>query len=317
MMKQNELSAFAVLGPTACGKTALALQLAEWFPCEIISLDSALIYRDMDIGTAKPTPAERAAVPHHLIDVISPLEQYSAADFVGDCTRLVGEIRQRGRLPLIVGGTMMYYHALTQGLNALPPADAGIRAQLQHIKAQEGLAALYRQLQAADAATACRLDANDSQRIERALEVFLLTGKPLSEHFLQQPQQQAPFKLHTLALIPEPRQRLHTDINRRFEAMLEAGFLAEVRSLKARYPQLTLDYPAMRCIGYRQAWAHLDGETDYGQFVFQGQAATRQLAKRQLTWLRKLPADTVLNPYGDGVLTAAVSAVRRFLSGAQ
>lgn len=316
MMMPNDLSAFAVLGPTACGKTALALRLAEHFPCEIISLDSALIYRDMDIGTAKPTPAEREAVPHHLIDIVSPVGQYSAADFVADCTRLVAEISARGRLPLIVGGTMMYYHALTQGLNSLPQADEAVRRELQEIKQREGLAALYRRLQEADPITAARLSANDSQRIERALEVFLLTGKPLSSHFNTPQKTPLPFRLHTVALIPEPRSRLHAAIDKRFEQMLANGFLDEVGSLKTRYPQLDLSFPAMRCIGYRQARAHLNGETDYQTFVAQGRAATRQLAKRQLTWLRKLPADTVVNPYADDVFEQVMAELVKFFQAA-
>lgn len=312
-MQISHLHAFAILGPTAGGKTALALRIAEYFPCEIISLDSALIYQNMDIGTAKPSLAERRAVQHHLIDIVTPLQHYSAADFVADCVRLVGEIHQRGRFPLIVGGTMMYYHALTQGLNTLPTADEQIRSQLQEIKQKQGLEELYRQLQIVDLVTARRLSHNDSQRIERALEVFLLTGKPLSEHFKEQQNAEQTLNLHMLTLIPEPRDKLHAQINQRFIGMLKDGFLDEVCSLKKRYSELTADLPSMRCIGYRQAWAHLNGETDYAQFVAQGQAATRQLAKRQLTWLRKLPADTVLNPYGGGnTVQAALSAFQRF-----
>ena len=195
----NAPKAFAVLGPTAGGKTALALNIAQSLPVEIISLDSALVYRGMDIGTAKPTAEELAAVPHHLIDIISPLESYSAADFVGDCVRLVNEIHARGRYPLIVGGTMMYFHALTEGLNDLPGADAAVRAQLQAEKNEHGLAGLYRRLQEVDPITASRLKANDSQRIERALEVYLLTGKPLSEHFTEQKQAASLLDLCTVA----------------------------------------------------------------------------------------------------------------------
>lgn len=305
-------SAFAILGPTACGKTALALHLSEYFPIEIISLDSALIYCGMNIGTAKPTLAERLAVPHHLIDIVTPLQHYSAADFVSDCIRLVDEIHRRGRLPLIVGGTMMYYHALTQGLNTLPEADTDVRAQLQDIKQKQGLIELYRQLEIVDSETAARLSANDSQRIERALEVFLLTGKPLSQHFHEQKNAELALNLHTLTLLPEPRSRLHQQIDQRFVQMSEQGFLDEVRSLKNQYPELTVDLPSMRCIGYRQAWAHLNHETDYAEFVAQGQAATRQLAKRQLTWLRKLPADTVINPYDSDAFKLAKNAFQRF-----
>ncbi|MDO4693012.1 MAG: tRNA (adenosine(37)-N6)-dimethylallyltransferase MiaA [Eikenella sp.] len=287
----------ALLGPTATGKTALSLSLAERLPLEIISLDSALVYRGMDIGTAKPDPAEQAAVPHHLIDIIPPTESYSAADFVADCLRLCADIRRRGRLPLIVGGTMMYYHALTRGLNHLPEADPALRAELQHQKQQHGLAALYARLQAADPDTAARLEPADSQRIERALEVFLLTGKPLSRHFAEQTAAPAPLPLRTVALIPANRALLHQNIERRFLAMLEQGLLDEVRRLQSEWPALTAEHPAMRCVGYRQAWQHLAGDTDPPTFAAQGIAATRQLAKRQLTWLRKLPADFSIDPF--------------------
>ncbi|MCF7522035.1 tRNA (adenosine(37)-N6)-dimethylallyltransferase MiaA [Neisseria sp. ZJ106] len=289
--------AFALLGPTASGKTGLALQIAERLPVEIISLDSALVYRDMDIGTAKPSAAELAAVPHHLINIISPPESYSAAEFVDDCIRLVSEIHGRGNYPLIVGGTMMYYHALTAGLNDLPQADPEIRLRLQAEKAQHGLAYLYEQLQRIDPETAGRLKSSDSQRIERALEVFMLTGKPLSRHFSQQQTRQTPLDLHTIALLPENRADLHRQIAYRFEQMLAQGFLDEMQSLKQRYPELHSDTPSMRCVGYRQAWDYLDGVYDYPTFVEKGIAATRQLAKRQLTWLRKILIDQALDPY--------------------
>ena len=293
--------ALALLGPTASGKTALALALAERLPVEIISLDSALVYRGMDIGTAKPSVAERAAVPHHLIDILPPTASYSAADFVADCRRLCADCRARGRLPLIVGGTMMYYHALTHGLNALPEADPGIRAQLQAQKQQHGLAHLYARLQAVDPDTAARLEPADSQRIERALEVFLLTGKPLSRHFAETQTAPPPLVLRSVALIPEQRARLHQLIEQRFQNMLAQGFLDEVRALQRQYPQLTPDYPAIRCVGYRQAWAHFNDGLPFQDFVAQGVAATRQLAKRQLTWLRKLPADVHLDPFAAGL----------------
>ncbi|ULJ65353.1 tRNA (adenosine(37)-N6)-dimethylallyltransferase MiaA [Wielerella bovis] len=312
-MSQHRPKAFAILGATASGKTALALHLAQKFPCEIISLDSALVYRDMNIGTAKPTPDELAIAPHHLIDIISPMETYSAAEFVDDCVRLVGEIHARGRLPLIVGGTMMYFHALTQGLNALPEADAATREILQQQKSEYGLAYLYQQLQQHDPETAARLEPTDSQRIERALEVWLLTGKPLSQHFAEQETQVAPLDLHTLTLIPVDRSLLHAQINKRFNLMIEQGFLDEIRDLRQKYPQLQPEMPSMRCVGYRQAWAHLNGETTLDECVAQGQAATRQLAKRQLTWLRKLPADTVLDPFLQrDYLAAATIAMQYF-----
>jgi tRNA dimethylallyltransferase len=307
--------AFAVLGPTAGGKTGLALRLAQRFPLEIISLDSALVYRGMDIGTAKPTDEELASVPHHLIDIISPLQSYSAAEFAADCLRLCGEISARGRMPLIVGGTMMYFHALVNGLNDLPQADAGVRAQLQAQKAEQGLEGLYRRLCGVDAATAARLKPGDSQRIERALEVFLLTGRPLSDHLAVQTAYRVPLRLHTLVLFPQRRELLHDAIARRFRLMLEQGFLEEVGRLKAEYPSLTAEHNSMRCVGYRQAWDYLDGACAYDAFVDAGIAATRQLAKRQLTWLRKTDADTLLDPYdGVDVFQTASAALERHFS---
>ena len=307
--------AFAVLGPTAGGKTGLALRLAQRFPLEIISLDSALVYREMDIGTAKPTAEELASVPHHLIDIISPLQSYSAAEFAADCLRLCGEISARGRMPLIVGGTMMYFHALVNGLNDLPQADAGVRAQLQAQKAEQGVEGLYRRLCEVDAATAARLKPGDTQRIERALEVFLLTGRPLSDHLAVQTAYRVPLRLHTLVLFPQRRELLHEAIARRFRLMLKQGFLEEVGRLKAEYPSLTAEHNSMRCVGYRQAWDYLDGACAYDAFVDAGIAATRQLAKRQLTWLRKTEADTLLDPYdGTDVFQTASAALERHFS---
>ena len=307
--------AFAVLGPTAGGKTGLALRLAQRFPLEIISLDSALVYRGMDIGTAKPTAEELTSVPHHLINIISPLQSYSAAEFAADCLRLCGEISARGRMPLIVGGTMMYFHALVNGLNDLPQADAGVRAQLQAQKAEQGVEGLYRRLCEVDAATAARLKPGDTQRIERALEVFLLTGRPLSDHLAVQTAYRVPLRLHTLVLFPQRRELLHEVIARRFRLMLEQGFIEEVGRLKAEYPSLTAEHNSMRCVGYRQAWDYLDGACAYDAFVDAGIAATRQLAKRQLTWLRKTEADTLLDPYdGTDVFQTASAALERYFS---
>lgn len=292
----KQAAALALIGPTASGKTALALALAQEIPLEIISMDSALIYRGMDIGTAKPTHAEQAQVPHHLIDICDPTETYSAAQFVTDCVRLVQEIRARGKLALIVGGTMMYYHALSCGLHDLPAADERIRQQLQAIKDAEGIAALYAQLQQHDPLTAARLKPTDSQRIERALEIFYISGKPLSAHTADSAAT-PPLNLHTLALLPEPRAHLHQHIARRFQTMLDQGFLDEVRRLQQDYPTLNPDLPSMRSVGYRQAWAHLAGEIDHDTFVAQGIAATRQLAKRQITWLRRFAISNTVNPY--------------------
>lgn len=288
--------ALALLGPTASGKTGIAIALAEYLPIEIISLDSALVYRDMNIGTAKPSIAQLSAVPHHLIDIISPLESYSAAQFVEDCVTLVKAIHARGHLPVIVGGTMMYYHALTHGLNQLPQADAEIRAQLATLKQQHGLNYLYELLQRIDPLTAARLPAGDSQRIERAIEVYQLTGQPLSMHFARQETYVPPLQLHSIALISDDRKKLHHNIEQRFHMMLEQGFITEVNHLRQHYPTLHQDLPSMRSVGYRQAWDMLEGKLTYEEFIQHSLIATRQLAKRQLTWLRKLKPDSILNP---------------------
>ncbi len=303
--------AIAIVGPTASGKTALALALAQTHPIEVISLDSALVYQDMDIGTAKPTPQELSQVCHHLIDIISPLQSYSAADFVEDALKLIADIRQRKRIPVIVGGTMMYFKALIEGLNNLPGANQGIRDQLQQQKAEYGLAALYQQLQQVDPQTATRLQQTDSQRIERALEVYLLTGKPLSEHFELMKKSQPNLNLWTLALIPEQRSLLHKQIALRFEQMLEQGFVEEVCRLREKYIQLDENYPAIRCVGYRQVWAYLNETVNFMQMKEQGVAATRQLAKRQLTWLRQLPADRMIDPYQSAGLSDALVLLQR------
>ena len=288
--------AFAILGPTASGKTRLALQLATVLPIEIISLDSALVYRDMDIGTAKPSAAEMASTPHHLIDIISPMAAYSAADFVSDTMRLVGDIHARGRLPVIVGGTMMYYQALSQGLNALPSANAEVRAQLAADKATIGLSGLYQRLLEVDPVTAARLSANDSQRIERALEIHALTGQAMSE-LLQAQNETNSIALETVTLIPQQRAQLHHSIAERYDVMLQAGFVEEVQALQQQYPDLHADLPSMRCVGYRQVWDYLAGENTLVEMRELGIIATRQLAKRQLTWLRKIAAAHAFDPY--------------------
>ena len=288
--------AFAILGPTASGKTRLALSVATVLPIEIISLDSALVYRDMNIGTAKPNAAELASVPHHLIDIISPMEAYSAADFVSDTLRLVGDIHARGRLPVIVGGTMMYYQALSQGLNTLPSANAGVRAQLAADKANIGLSGLYQRLLEVDPVTAARLSANDSQRIERALEIHTITGTAMSE-LLQAQNETNHIHLETVTLVPEQRTQLHHSIAERYDVMLQAGFVEEVQALQQQYPDLHADLPSMRCVGYRQVWDYLAGENTLDEMRELGIIATRQLAKRQLTWLRKIAAAHAFDPY--------------------
>ena len=288
--------AFAILGPTASGKTRLALSVATVLPIEIISLDSALVYRDMNIGTAKPNAAELASVPHHLIDIISPMEAYSAADFVSDTLRLVNDIHARGRLPVIVGGTMMYYQALSQGLNTLPSANAGVRAQLAADKANIGLSGLYQRLLEVDPVTAARLSANDSQRIERALEIHAITGQAMSE-LLQAQNETNHIGLETVTLVPEQRTQLHHSIAERYDVMLQAGFVEEVQALQQQYPDLHADLPSMRCVGYRQVWDYLAGDTTFDEMRELGIIATRQLAKRQLTWLRKIAAAHAFDPY--------------------
>jgi tRNA dimethylallyltransferase len=301
--------AVLLLGPTACGKSALALALAAQVSLEIVSIDSAQVYRGMDIGTAKPTSAERARVPHHLLDLREPNEPYSAADFVRDATHAIGEIRARGRLPLAVGGTMLYARALRGGLSELPAADAGVRARIDALARQQGWPALHARLREVDPQTAARLPPGDSQRIQRALEVFELTGEPLSR--LQAAPQAPRLRLATIALLPEDRGELHRRIEQRFDHMLAAGLLDEVRRLMAR-GDLGPDLPSMRSVGYRQAWRHLRGETGFAQFRAEAIAATRQLAKRQITWLRSMHDARRVDPFD----AAALATVRRLLEAA-
>lgn len=288
--------AIALMGPTASGKTAAALEIARHIPCEIISVDSALVYRGMDIGTAKPTPAERAAVPHHLIDILEPTEAYSAMQFREDTLRLVADIGTRGKLPLLVGGTMLYFKALRDGLDDLPPADQELRAQLDAEAAQIGVPGLHARLGQLDPETAARLKPNDSQRIQRALEIIALTGQPMSALLAKAPKTALPFTLLPLALEPGERSMLHERIARRFDAMLSQpeGLLEEITRLRAR-GDLHLGLPSMRCVGYRQAWEYLDGMYGMAELREKGIAATRQLAKRQLTWLRSMPDRTVID----------------------
>jgi len=306
-----------LLGPTASGKTAAALALAARRPVEIVSVDSALVYRDMDIGTAKPSAEERAVAPHHLIDIVDPAGAYSAAQFRADALRLTAEISARGRLPLLVGGTMLYYKALTQGLNDLPAADATVRAQLDADAAREGWPALHARLAAVDPATAARLAPNDSQRIQRALEVFLLTGEPMSA-LLAAParanEAAAQWHFVPIALEPSDRGVLHARIEQRFDAMLANGFVDEVVKLRAR-GDLSPDMPSMRCVGYRQVWEYLDGAVDYSTMRDKGVFATRQLCKRQLTWLRGMNERVVVDCC-DPQATARVLEVTERLIGA-
>lgn len=283
----------ALMGATATGKTALGMQLAQHFPIEIISVDSALIYRDMDIGTAKPSPTEQMACPHHLIDILTPLQRYSAAQFCEEATALINAIHARGRIPLLLGGTLLYFKALQQGLAYLPQADLALRTDLDNKAAQIGWPAMHQQLTTLDPETAARLQPTDSQRIQRALEVYLLTGLPMSHFLASQKQTGAPFNILSLALVPTDRSWLHERITLRFNTMVEQGLLDEVVQLQQNYPSLSLDLPSMRCVGYRQAWEYLAGCYGYQTFIEKGTAATRQLAKRQLTWIRSLKADAI------------------------
>jgi tRNA dimethylallyltransferase len=306
-----------LLGPTASGKTAAALALATRHPIELISVDSALVYRGMDIGTAKPSRDELAQVPHHLIDLIDPLDAYSAASFRADTLRLLDEIAARGHTPVLVGGTMLYYRALTQGLNDLPAADPEIRAGLDEEAARDGWPALHARLAECDPLTAARLAPNDSQRIQRALEVFMLTGQPLSAlHAAPAPKDEAAarFRFTPVALEPSDRALLHERIARRFDAMLAAGFIEEVEALRRR-GDLHLGLASMRCVGYRQAWEYLDGATDYATMRDKGVFATRQLCKRQLTWLRSMPERIVVDCCATDTTTRAVAALEHIMAG--
>jgi tRNA dimethylallyltransferase len=306
----DRFDALVISGPTASGKSALALQLAaRWAgqpACEIISMDSAQVYRGMDIGTAKPTGTEQAAVPHHLIDLIDPAEAYSAAQFARDVQRLVPAIRARGALPLIVGGTMLYFKALTEGLSNLPQADAALRARIDAEAAAQGWPAMHARLAALDPATAARLAPNDKQRIQRALEVIELTGQPLSA--LQRGSANEPAALRLLHISIQPERNLRREAaEQRFDAMLAAGLLDEVRALKER-ADLHADLPSIRSVGYRQLWEHLDGQCDLATARERAITATRQLAKRQMTWLRGLGANVVLPAPSLPALLAALQA---------
>jgi tRNA dimethylallyltransferase len=297
----EKLKYIALAGPTASGKTAVALAVAQLRPVEIVSVDSALIYRGMDIGTAKPSKAEQASVPHHLIDIRDPAESYSAAAFVADATRLVEEIRARGALPLLVGGTMLYFKALFDGIDAMPAADAAVRARIDAEAAALGWPAMHARLAQVDPPTAARLAPQDSQRIQRALEVWESSGQPLSSFHAGENKAAKGLAGGALfSLEPADRAWLHARIADRFDAMLAAGFLDEVEALRAR-GDLSTELPSMRCVGYRQAWEMLDacgnerpGAKALAELRERGIAATRQLAKRQITWLRSMPARTVI-----------------------
>ncbi|MER1939396.1 tRNA (adenosine(37)-N6)-dimethylallyltransferase MiaA [Castellaniella sp. FW104-16D08] len=289
-MNSNASSLLICLaGPTASGKSAASMALAARWPIEIIVMDSATIYRGMDIGTAKPDPQEQAQVPHHLLDIRDPAQAYSAAEFAHDAAALAQAIRQRGRIPILCGGTMLYYKALREGLHALPPADPAIRQALDDEARERGWPALHEELARVDAITAARLAPNDSQRLQRALEIWRTSGRPMSDWLAQASQPVLPgWQFLTISLEPSDRLVLHRRIAQRYEAMMRAGLLDEVRALHAR-ADLHPGLPSIRCVGYRQLWAYLDGDTSLDEAVERAIAATRQLAKRQITWLRALP----------------------------
>jgi tRNA dimethylallyltransferase len=283
-VKQGLPPAIFLMGPTASGKTDLAIRLCQQWPCDIISVDSALIYKGMDIGTAKPSASEQAQAPHRLIDILDPLQSYSVAEFRRDALREMSEISAQGRIPLLVGGTMMYYKALLDGLSPLPPSNQAVRAQLESQAAEQGWQALHDELARVDPQAAARIHPNDPQRLIRALEVYLLTNRSMSE--LQKIKSEPiPYKISQFSIAPQDRAVLHKRIAQRFEQMLTQGFQAEVEQLRAR-GDLHLDLPSMRCVGYRQMWQYLDGQFEHKDLLEKGIAATRQLAKRQLTWLR-------------------------------
>jgi tRNA dimethylallyltransferase len=291
-----------LMGPTASGKTGLAIALARAFPLELISVDSALVYKGMDIGTAKPDKDTLETSPHHLIDLVSPLFSYSVAQFREDAQRLIKEIHGRNNIPLFVGGTMLYFNALQHGLNSLPEADAEVRKAILQRAETQGWPALHSELAKVDPITAQRLAPNDAQRIERALEIHAITGKSMSS--LLQPENNNAFhhRLLKIALMPSDRAVLHQRIALRFEDMLKQGLVEEVRGLRTQYPELTSSMPSMRCVGYRQAWEYLDGKYDLPALREKGIAATRQLAKRQLTWLRGMTDIEILDCLGSGLL---------------
>ena len=299
-------------GPTAAGKSAACLALARRWPLEIVNVDSATIYRGMDVGTAKPNAEERARVPQHLLDIRDPAESYSAAQFREDALRLIEEIRGRGRMPLLAGGTMLYYKVLRDGLDDLPQANPALRAELEARAAGQGWPALHAELARRDPATAARLSPNDSQRIPRALEICILSGKPRSELLGGMGKNDDAQRYITVSLEPTDRLALHARIAQRFDAMLAAGFVDEVRALRSR-GDLHTGLPSIRCVGYRQLWAHLDGETTLQEAREQGIAATRQLAKRQITWLRAQPDRVQIDCMAGDAVDRVVDAVAGLL----
>ncbi|MBF8222192.1 tRNA (adenosine(37)-N6)-dimethylallyltransferase MiaA [Halomonas sp. 328] len=305
--------AILLMGPTAAGKTDLAIALHERLDCELISVDSALIYRGMDIGTAKPSAAELARAPHRLVDIRDPAEAYSAAEFREDALAAMHEITAAGRVPLLVGGTMMYYKRLLEGVAEMPAADPALRAELEAEAERRGLVALHEELARVDPVLAAELHPHNRQRLLRALEVYRLSGRPLSALWAEQRRETLPWRTLSIGVAPAERAVLHERIGRRFEAMLAEGFLDEVAALQAR-GDLHLDLPSMRCVGYRQAWEYLEGRYDRDTLIARGTAATRQLAKRQLTWLRGWPELHWVDSQQADALARVLKLVRRFSS---
>lgn len=298
-----------ITGPTATGKTDLVLELAERVPLEVVSMDSAMVYRGLDIGTAKPSQATREAVPHHLVDILEPTETYSAGVFARDASLVIEQIRERGRLPVLVGGTLLYLRALRDGLSTLPHADSGVRAGLDREGAEQGWPALHERLQKIDPAAAARIAPSDRQRIQRALEVFALTGRPITE--LQQAGRGAQRRgVLMLALVPGDRAALAARIERRFDAMVERGFVGEVERLRAR-GDLTPELPSMRAVGYRQIWAHLDGDYGWDDARSKAIVATRQYAKRQMTWLRGDASCEVWPAFAPGLVERTIERLSK------
>ena len=310
LIDQRPLAIF-LMGPTASGKTALACELSDQFPLDLVSVDSALVYRGMNIGTAKPDASTLARYPHALIDIREPSQPYSAADFAADALPVMQRISARGRVPLLVGGTGLYFRALQQGLSDLPDANPALRERLFAEAQQLGWPAMHARLAALDPVAAARIGANDAQRLQRALEVIELTGRPLSE-LQRRGHARFPWRVLKLALLPEDRRALHARIAQRFDAMLADGFLDEMKTLRARH-DLHAELPAIRAVGYRQAWEHLDGKTDAAEFRDRAIFATRQLAKRQITWLRSDVGARVFDPDTAHPLARAVDAVELFL----
>lgn len=312
MVDQSLPHVIMIMGPTASGKTGLAVQLRSQFPVDLISVDSALVYRGMDVGTAKPDPHTLAVAPHRLIDIREPTEVYSAADFRDDALEAMAEITAAGRIPVLVGGTMLYFRALLNGISKLPAADPEVRQALEQEAAERGWAVMHQELAQVDPEAADRIHPNDPQRIERALEVYRISGQSMTELQKQKDEYRLPYRCLKIVVCPQPRAKLHQRIELRFKQMLEEGFLDEIKALYRR-PDLRPELPSMRCVGYRQAWEWLDGLTTYDEMCARVVAATRQLAKRQLTWLRQEPETMWYDLDSDDAKNSVVQQIQRFL----